>query len=601
MIQYGAHSAAAKVAVVAFVIWLVTPLGHAEAQRWTDVPRVVAVGDVHGAYEAFVEALQSAGLVGPDLRWTGGTTHLVSLGDLLDRGAQTRRVLDLVMRLESEAAAAGGRVHVLLGNHELMNLTGDLRYVAPADYAAFAAEEDAAERAAAYAAFAAAAPAGESAATRAEFDAAYPPGFLARQAAFAPSGRYGAWLLSRPTILVINDTAFVHGGLPPIVAEAGLDLNDKVRAELTRHLELRDRLAARGVLSPFDRRRDLETARAALAAAPADMAPELTEFVALDDAVELGSAGPHWYRGSVYCKPLLEEATLEAALDRLSVRRAVVGHTPTVDHRVRALYDGRLVMADTGMLFESFGGEPAPLVIEGAALEVLYLRPTRRAGVETSGALVAYGRTEAELHTVLAQGAVKTVDRGDGATPWRVALGEDGAIEATFVPRDGDSAAEFELAAAALDDMLGTALVAPTVPRTIEGQDGALQLRYPDTVTEADRAARRLAFSGWCPIEPQLRVMYAFDLLIGNRARTAANAAFTNDLTDLTLLDHAQAFGTERGLPAGVDVAKLGIAPALVAALRSLDETQLQAALGAWLDSRRIRALLARRDRLLQE
>jgi hypothetical protein len=598
------HSAwpAATVVVVAFLAWLMAPLAHAEEQRWTGVPRVVVVGDVHGAYEPLVEALQGAGLVGPDLHWTGGTSHLVSLGDLLDRGAEARRVLDLVMRLESEAATAGGRVHVLLGNHELMNLSGDLRYVTPADYAAFAADEDAAERAAAFTAFAAAAPAGDPAAVRAAFDAAYPQGFFARQAAFAPSGRYGAWLLSLPTILVINDTAFVHGGLPPVVAATGLDLNDQVRAALKRHLELRERLVAQGVLSPFDRRRDLEAARAALASSPPDAAAELTEFVAFDDAAELGSAGPHWYRGSIYCKPLLEEPTLDAALERLSVRRAVVGHTPTADRRVRALYDGRLVMADTGMLAEYFGGQAAPLVIEGAALDVLYLRPTRRAGVEMSGALVAYGRTEAELQTALAQGTVKTIDRGDGGGPWRVVLDQDGAaIEATFVPLGGERGADFELAAAVLDDMLGTTLVAPTVRRTIDGQDGALQLRYPDTITEADRAARRLAFSGWCPIEPQLRVMYVFDLLIGNRARTATNAAFTNDLTDLTLLDHGQAFGAERTLPPGFDASRLTIAPRLVAALRSLDEARLRAALGAWLDSRRIRALLARRDRLLQE
>lgn len=601
--QRGTLWAAARAAVVTLTLLLAVPSGYAQQPwRWTDVPRVVVVGDVHGAYGALVEVLQATGLVGPDLNWTGGTTHLVSLGDLLDRGAEARRVLELVMRLESEAPAAGGRVHVLLGNHELMNLIGDLRYVAPGDYAAFAAEEDAAVRAAAYAAFAAAAPAGDSAATRAEFDAAYPPGFFARQAAFAPSGRYGAWLVSLPTLFVINDTVYVHGGLPRIVAELGLDLNAKVRADLERYLELRDRLAAQGVLSAFDRRRDVETAHTALASAAPEVAPQLTEFIALSDALELGLAGPHWYRGSVYCKPLLEEPTLDAALARLAARRAVVGHTPTADHRIRALYDGRLVMADTGMLAEYFGGQPAALVLEDEALDALYLRPARRVGIEASGRLVAHARTEAELLAALAQGAVTTIDRREGAGPRRVVLDYEGAaIEATFVPRGGERAADFELAAAALDDLLGTALVAPTVARAIDGQDGALQLRYPDAVTEADRAARALRFSGWCPIQPQVGLMYAFDLLIGNRARTAANVAFTNDLTDLILTENRQAFGTERTLPSSVDPAALDIAPPFAAALRSLDEARLRTAVGAWLDSRRIRALLARRDGLLKE
>jgi hypothetical protein len=594
-------SAAARVAAVTLTLLLAAQLGHAQEQwRWRDVPRVVVIGDVHGAYEPLIALLQDTALIDKDLRWTGGTSHLVSLGDLLDRGSQVRRVLDLVMRLQSEAAAAGGSVHVVLGNHELMNLVGDLRYVAPGDYASFAAEEDPASRAAAYAAFAESA--GDPAAARVEFDGAYPPGFFARQAAFAAGGRYGAWLLSLPTVLVIDDTAFVHGGLPPIVAELGLDLNAKVRADLERYLELRDRLAAEGLLSPFDRGRDTETARAALVSAAPDRVQELTELIALGDAPELGVAGPHWYRGSVYCKPLLEEPTLAAALARLGARRVVVGHTPTADHRVRALYDGRLVTADTGMLAEYFGGQPAALVLEGAALEVRYLAPARRAGVETTGMLVAHGRTEAELRDALAHGTVTAVDRGAGTGPWRVVLGyENTTIEATFVARNGDRAADFELAAAALDDLLGTTLVAPTVLRTIDGRDGALHLRYPDAVTEADRAARALPFSGWCPIPPQLRLMYAFDLLIGNRARTAANVVFTNDLTDLTLTDHAAAFGTERTWPSSVDPAALEIPPPLVAALRSLDEARLRAALGAWLDSRQTRALLARRDRLLRE
>lgn len=596
-----ASSAAARALVVTSTLLLAAQLGHAQQQwRWPDVPRVVVIGDVHGAYEPLIELLQDTALIDNNLRWTGGTTHLVSLGDLLDRGSEARRVLELVMRLESEASAAGGRVHVVLGNHELMNLVGDLRYVAPGDYASFAPEEDPAARAAAYAAFAESA--GDRAAARVEFDGTYPPGFFARQAAFAPGGRYGAWLLSLPTLLVIDDTAFVHGGLPPIVAELGLDLNAKVRADLDRYLALRDLLAAEGVLSPFDRRRDTETAQASLASAAADSVPELMEFIALGDAPELGVEGPHWYRGSVYCKPLLEEPTLTAALARLGARRVIVGHTPTVDHRVRALYDGRLVTADTGMLSEYFGGQPAALVLEGEALEVRYVAPARRAGAETTGMLVAYGRTEAELLDALAHGTVTAVDRGTGTGPWRVVLGhENTTIEATFVARSADRAADFELAAAALDDLLGTTLIAPTALRTIDGRDGALQLRYPDAVTEADRAARALRFSGWCAIPPQLRLMHAFDLLIGNGARTAANVAFTNDLTDLTLTDHAAAFGTQRTLPSSVDPAALDIPPRLVSALRSLDEARLRAAFGAWLDSRQTRALLARRDRLVRE
>src|SRR5262245_39567688 len=88
---------------------------------WSDVQRVVAFGDVHGAADDLIGLLRAASVIDADLRWSAGASHVVSLGDLLDRGAQSREVMDLLMRLEDEAAAAGGALHVVLGNHEAMN------------------------------------------------------------------------------------------------------------------------------------------------------------------------------------------------------------------------------------------------------------------------------------------------------------------------------------------------------------------------------------------------------------------------------------------------------------------------------------------------
>jgi hypothetical protein len=455
-------------------------------------------------------------------------------------------------------------------------------------------------RTAAFAAVAAAA-SPESPVTQEAFDRAHPPGYFARQAAFAATGRYGSWLLSLPAIVVINDTAYVHGGVPPVVAAAGLDVNEQLRANLTRYLTLRDSLVAQGLLQPVDRRDDVAVARAAITTASPDVAPQLRELVALGDAPELGLDGPLWYRGSIYCKPLLEEPTLDTALERLGVARAVVGHTPTPDRRVRALYDGKLVTIDTGMLAEYFHGRAAALVLEGDELQARYLMEPQRMDVEIGNA-VAYGRTEAKLLEALESGAVTAVERAEAPAPWQVMLRhEDTLINALFYPRGSDRASDHELAAAGLDDLLGAALVAPTVPRSIDGQEGALQLRYPDAITEADRLTRGFGFSGWCPLPPQLQLMYAFDLLTGNRGRTAANVVLSNDLTDLSLTDHRQAFGTERALPAGFDASGLSIPVPLVARLRALDEPQLEGALGAWLDSRQIRALLARRDKLLAD
>ena len=114
--------------------------------QWSGVERIVVFADVHGAYKELVTLLQQAGVINQQLHWQGGKTHLVSLGDLLDRGTESRRVMDLIIRLQKEAATAGGKVHQLLGNHEIMNMIGDLRYVAPEEYAAFVDEESTSQR-----------------------------------------------------------------------------------------------------------------------------------------------------------------------------------------------------------------------------------------------------------------------------------------------------------------------------------------------------------------------------------------------------------------------------------------------------------------------
>ena len=112
---------------------LARPVSASEWQ-FDGVSRVIAIADMHGAYDAAVQALQAADVVDDELGWKAGDAHLVIVGDILDRGPDSRAAMDLLMRLEGEAAASGGRVHVLIGNHEAMNLVGDMRYVSSSEY-----------------------------------------------------------------------------------------------------------------------------------------------------------------------------------------------------------------------------------------------------------------------------------------------------------------------------------------------------------------------------------------------------------------------------------------------------------------------------------
>ena len=117
-------------ATVSLLVLILTP-----AQAQDDEARIVAIGDLHGDYEAYIEVLQMAGLLSDNgRRWTGGNTILVQLGDVLDRGPEGVRILEHLADLENKARRRGGMVYRLAGNHEAMHVTGDLRYVAPEEY-----------------------------------------------------------------------------------------------------------------------------------------------------------------------------------------------------------------------------------------------------------------------------------------------------------------------------------------------------------------------------------------------------------------------------------------------------------------------------------
>ena len=99
-----------------------------------DCDRIVAIGDLHGGIEAARTMLDQTGLVDDAGMWVGGDSCLVQLGDLVDRGARSRELLDLFIDLNRQAP---DRVFVILGNHEVMNLVGDLRYVAAEEFGAY--------------------------------------------------------------------------------------------------------------------------------------------------------------------------------------------------------------------------------------------------------------------------------------------------------------------------------------------------------------------------------------------------------------------------------------------------------------------------------
>ena len=101
----------------------------APTSTYSGVEKVVVISDVHGQFDLMRELLLAGGVMDEDHNWTLGQGHLVVNGDNMGRGDQVLPILWLFFQLEQQALAQGGRVHMIVGNHELMALNGDLRYI----------------------------------------------------------------------------------------------------------------------------------------------------------------------------------------------------------------------------------------------------------------------------------------------------------------------------------------------------------------------------------------------------------------------------------------------------------------------------------------
>jgi hypothetical protein len=326
------------------------------------VKRIVAVGDIHGDYDTLVSVLKSARIINTKLNWAGGTTRLVQLGDIPDRGSSTRRIMDLLMKLEQQAERAEGKVHVLIGNHDAMNVYGDLRYVTPQEYQEFVTEDSAAvrqsflEREVSDLKKRAEAAGGSFQADdawRAKWEAEHPLGWFEHRFAYGPKGKYGNWIRSHDAILKLDDTVFVHGGIGPKYAGISMEaINDRVRQELQ-------------------------------------------DFSLLNGGIVTDPEGPLWYRGLVEGDEQELTEHLAAVLKSFGASRIVVGHTPTLT-TIIPRFSGAVIQADVG-LSKAYQGPPACLVIEKGRPYALHRGKQLEIPSDPGAGLLAYLKAAAAL------------------------------------------------------------------------------------------------------------------------------------------------------------------------------------------------------------
>jgi hypothetical protein len=168
--------------------YLVSKHREIPADQFQCVKQIMVIGDIHGGYDSLLVFLRGNKVIDSGLNWTWGKGHLVFLGDIFDRGDKVTEALWLIYRLEGQAEKAGGAVHLILGNHEIMVLNHEMIYVA--DKYRLMTEK---------------------------INVSY--GNL-----FSKQTILGQWLRSKNTILKINDHLFVHAGLSSDFVEAGYTL-----------------------------------------------------------------------------------------------------------------------------------------------------------------------------------------------------------------------------------------------------------------------------------------------------------------------------------------------------------------------------------------
>ena len=346
-----------------FIIASLVHLYAADTQCiWIGVEKIVAVGDIHGDYDAFIKILRGTGLINRKLHWTGGKTHLVQIGDIMDRGDYAREILDLMMNLEKEAAAAGGKVHILLGNHEEMNITGYIfnrgdefttrQFVSflPDGYREKQVKKFRKKI-------------GNNPTTKTGLASSLDSDLMSFWENMLNAARtnrkhlarieytrnfnkiYGKWLLKRNVVIKINNVILVHGGISEKFSKWGLKkINNRLRVELE---DLRR--AAMNLSRPT--------------------IPEYQRQIVFDPN------GPYWYRGFTNKNEDDFKENVDRILKNLQAEYIVIAHTPRVikTKEDMQLFQGRIWIIDTGIseLYRTYmEGRLSALIINKGKFDV---------------------------------------------------------------------------------------------------------------------------------------------------------------------------------------------------------------------------------------
>ena len=567
--------------------------------EWKGIDRVVAVADLHGDYDRFVFILThpQVGLLDADLHWIGGKTHLVQLGDILDRGTQAKDILELLMRLEGEAAAAGGMVHTLLGNHEEMNITGIAldypSYVTVEQFVDFLPDDFRREREAHYIKTL---PAEER--KRAEMEgldvrvdeglAGYwrkimaskdPEAFRAYVLGF--NDTCGDWLIKQNTVIKINDVIYVHGGISETLSKWPLrEINQVMRTELA-FFQGRMR-NPQEYSKPFH--------------------PRLV----------YDPNSPVWFRGLATKSEASAQAEIDRTLANLEATAMVVGHnylfnqlkggsSPVIGKRNVSRFQDKIWIMDTG-ISGSYGGVPSALISDHGQFEVWgeTEEVAARSGVRPPPPKPLRPK---EMETFLRTAAITGRGPGPGGRTdaWKLTLESKGVVQTALFKyidrRRPDPLADsfrYDLAAYALNKYLGLGFVPPIVERSVENVPGALQAFVTNALSVPERREKQSAAADPQALERALADLVVFQALVYDDCRNEKDTLIGGRDDRVHRVDFSEAFAPKTGDAPGCKVLKCS--RLLYGRLLGWEDKTVAGFLGWYLNPDEINALNARRN-----
>jgi hypothetical protein len=569
--------------------------------EWTGVERVVAVADLHGDFDRFVFILThpQIGLVDADLHWTGGQTHLVQLGDIMDRGSRAKDILDLLMRLEKEAAAAGGMVHVILGNHEEMNITGIAldypAYVTPEQFVDFLPDDYRTKRDAEY--IKKLPPEDRR---RAEIegldvhtDESY-AGFwrkiiaakdpeAARAYVLGFNNACGDWLVKQNAVIKINDVVYAHGGITETLSKWPIrEINQVMRSELE-FFQGRMR-SPQQFGKPFH--------------------PKLV----------YDPDSPLWFRGLATKNGAAAEAEIDRTLANLGARAIVVGHnyfsfnggsSPVLDRKSVSRFEDKVWIMDTG-ISGSYGGIPSALIYDHGEFKVWgeTEEVAARSGIRLPPPSPL---TPKEMEAFLRAAAITGRGPGPGGRTdaWKLTLDSHGTVLTALFkyidrPRPDPLADsyKYDLAAYALSKYLSLGFIPPIVQRSVEDIPGALQAFIANARSIADLREGRIAPADPEAFERAMADLVVFQALVFDDCRNEKDTLVSGDGGRIYRVDFSEAFAPNPGDAPGCNIRRCS--RILYRRLQAWDDKTVAGYLGRYLNAGEIGALNTRRNLIVR-